>query len=156
MNHDSFDGIPATIKLILISYTNAPVYIWRDNIMSYWSKMQWHMSFHQWDDTIPLSIQWPSEKYRTQNSEHLLQSSIRTNHHIRRISRDHFHSTSQGAVVVAGVPRVSTSADLTVCSRCVVDAAVAMASLGVADLWHGARVGVPVTVAGHTHACGFK
>lgn len=71
------------------------------------------------------------------------------------LSREDSHS-SQGAVVVAGVPRVPTSADLTVCSRCVVDAAVAVASLRVADLWHGARVGVPITVAGHTHACGFK
>lgn len=61
--------------------------------------------------------------------------------------------TSQGAVVIAGIPRVSTCADLTVCSCCVVDAAVAMAGLRVAYLGHGARVRVPVTVAGHARAC---
>lgn len=64
--------------------------------------------------------------------------------------------TSQGAVVIAGVPRVSTCADLAVCSCCVVDAAVAVAGLRVAYLWHGARVRVPVTVAGHAHTCRFK
>jgi len=64
--------------------------------------------------------------------------------------------TSQGAVVIAGVPRVSTCADLTVWSCCVVDTAVAVPSLRVAYLWHGARVCVPITVAGHAHACRFK
>lgn len=64
--------------------------------------------------------------------------------------------TSQGAVVIAGVPRVSACADLTVCSCRVVDAAVTVAGLRVAYLWHGARVRVPITVAGHARARRFK
>lgn len=66
------------------------------------------------------------------------------------------HRTSQGAVVTSGVPRVSTSTGVTVSSCRVVDAAVAVARLRVAYLWHGARVRVPITVTGDARPCRFK